>query len=63
MLSSVGFSFDEIRDLHLSQIKVLTAAVGRLKAQETVNNMSSMRVAYHAEPKDFSKTVKDLQRK
>jgi hypothetical protein len=63
MFVKTGFSFEEVQNLSLSQIKALSPAIGRSTAQDTVNTMGATRMAMHADAKDYAKTLKDLQRK
>lgn len=46
----------------LAQINGFVKAASVVMSQEMLNEMSGARVAYHADEKDYSKVVKDLQR-
>lgn len=61
MFVSAGFTFEEVQQLTLSQIKLLSAAIGRKVRNDSVNTMTAVRVGYHAEQKEFSKILKDMR--
>lgn len=46
----------------LAQIGAFVKAVSQVRTQETLNDMSSMRVAQHADEKSYTKLIKDIQR-
>ncbi len=59
---SVGFSFEEVQNLNLAQIRELAPAIARHDKTIGLNNISWARVAYHASTDDYGKIVRDLQR-
>lgn len=46
----------------LAQIGAYAKAASTAMTQEMLNEMSSARVAYHADEKGYSKVVKDIER-